>query len=429
MKPAPPSAHFYPIQGGLAVRVFACFAFAYFISYGMRVINAVIAPSLTAELGISNAVLGSLSATFFIGFFFMQFPLGHWLDKYGSRKSEAFLMLFAVFGSFCFAIADSVALLTLGRGFIGIGVSACLMGALTYYKRWFKPEQQATLASAMLMFGTSGAMLVTIPVEMALPMIGRQGIFLVMTGLIVIAMLIIYFGLPKGTDPVPTAVTTQQEKSFAWLRAYSPILKSGHFLRILPMVFFTQGGFHALHALWLGAWLKDLLVLPSHEVASHLLIFNFVVLCSYGANLFIPLWLHKKGISIALYSSLLGGCAIMMQVFALSMSPHIAIFFIFLFGLCSTSFILAQSQFNQLFPNAINGKASTSFNMLIFGGAFVIQWGIGLLMDGFIDAGYTKAGALRLALQILVGIQVISFAWLWIAPKVLHPSRFIFAKS
>jgi hypothetical protein len=97
---------------------------------------------------------------------------------------------------------------------------------------------------------------------------------------------------------------------------------------------------------------------------------------------------------------------------------------LFLFGLCSTSFILAQSQFNQFFPNSISGKASTSFNMLIFLGAMIVQWGIGLLIDQFMANGLLKAEALRLSLQIMLVIQIASFIWMWAAPFVLHPSRF-----
>jgi hypothetical protein len=34
------------------------------------------------------------------------------------------------------------------------------------------------------------------------------------------------------------------------------------------------------------------------------------------------------------------------------------------------------------FPAALAGRALSSFNLLIFTGVFVVQWGIGLLIDG-----------------------------------------------
>jgi len=429
MNPPSPNTALYPLQGWIALRVFFCFAFGYLLSYGLRAINAVIAPNLISDLGISNSTLGALSSAYFIGFFFMQIPLGHWLDQYGSRKSESFMMLFAVLGASCFAIADSVAYLTIGRGLIGVGVSACLMSALTFYKRWFKPEQQATLASAMLMFGTAGAILMTIPVEMALPVIGWRGVFWVMVGLLVLAIVGIFYGIPKATDPLPVTKNHNEKGAFGWLKGYVPILKSGYFLQVLPMGIFNQGGFHAIQTLWLGAWFSDIVRLPNHEVANYLFIFNLVILASYAANLFSPRFLNKKGVSTFRYASIVSGFAIIFQILALYLPPNYSSICLFLFGLCSTSFILAQSQFSQFFPNSISGKASTSFNMLIFAGAFTTQWGIGLLMDYFIGHGNLKPEALQFSLLILLIIQIASYIWLWVSPYVLDKSRFNISSS
>jgi sugar phosphate permease len=56
-----------PMKGALALKVFIFFAFAYILSYAFRSVNAVIAPELMADLKISNAQLGLLSAAYFIG--------------------------------------------------------------------------------------------------------------------------------------------------------------------------------------------------------------------------------------------------------------------------------------------------------------------------------------------------------------------------
>ena len=418
----------FPIKGTLAIRVFLCFAFAYLLSYSLRAINAVIAPNLMADLGLSNTSLGALSAAYFIGFFLMQFPLGYWLDQYGSRKTESFVLLFGVTGGVLFAMADNVTVLTIGRGLIGVGVSGCLMSALTYYKKWFKPEIQSTLASGMLMFGTAGAMLMTVPVEVSLPYIGWRGVFWVMIGLLTLSVLCIYFGLPKSTDPAPLVKKQSKNNPLEWITAYKPIFKSGYFIQVLPMGLFNQGGFHAIQSLWLGTWFKDLVGLPSIAVANHLFIFNLVILGSYAVNLFIPPFLNKRGITTFSYASVVSGFAILAQILALYLPGNYASICLFMFGLCSTSFILAQSQFNHFFPNSVSGKASTSFNMLIFAGAFTIQWGIGYLMDIFIAQGFLRPDALRYALLILFILQIASYIWLWIAPYVLSAKRFEYSE-
>jgi hypothetical protein len=259
---------------------------------------------------------------------------------------------------------------------------------------------------------------------MSLPFIGWRGVFLVMAGLLFLSVVFIYFGIPSSTDPTPHKDSEESVKNGGWLKAYIPILKSGNFLQVMPMGLFNQGGFHALQTLWLGTWFHDLLLMPTNEVANQLFLFNLVILGGYLVNLFVPPFLNKRGISTFHYASVVSGFAVLFQVLALYLPIHYANICLFLFGLCSTSFILAQSQFNQFFPNSISGKASTSFNMLIFLGAMIVQWGIGLLIDQFMANGLLKAEALRLSLQIMLVIQIASFIWMWAAPFVLHPSRF-----
>lgn len=99
-----PSQPVLPMRGALALQVFACFAFGYVLSYAFRSVNAVIAPDLMADLSITNAQLGLLSAAYFIGFSAMQIPLGIALDKFGVRKTESVLLLIALLGAVIFEI-------------------------------------------------------------------------------------------------------------------------------------------------------------------------------------------------------------------------------------------------------------------------------------------------------------------------------------
>ena len=60
---------------GVGSRVFLCFAGAYLLSYAFRSVNAVIAPVLVADMGLSNADLGLLSSAYFVTFAIIQLPL------------------------------------------------------------------------------------------------------------------------------------------------------------------------------------------------------------------------------------------------------------------------------------------------------------------------------------------------------------------
>ena len=77
------------------LRVFLPFAAGYFLSYLFRVVNAVLAPDLAADIGVGPSALGLLTSVYFITFASFQLPLGILLDRYGPRKTEAALLMFA----------------------------------------------------------------------------------------------------------------------------------------------------------------------------------------------------------------------------------------------------------------------------------------------------------------------------------------------
>ena len=79
-------------------RVFVPFALGYFLSYLYRAINAVIAPNLVADVDLDAADLGLLTSAYFLTFAFFQLPLGVLLDRFGPRRTEAVLLLFAALG-------------------------------------------------------------------------------------------------------------------------------------------------------------------------------------------------------------------------------------------------------------------------------------------------------------------------------------------
>ncbi|HSR72854.1 MAG TPA: MFS transporter, partial [Kiloniellales bacterium] len=121
----------------LLTRVFLPFALGYFLSYLLRVVNAVIAPDLIAELGLAAADLGLMTSVNFLAFGAFQLPVGILLDRFGPRRTESALLLVAAAGALLFSLAGDLLGLVLGRALIGLGTSACLMAAFKAYVQWF----------------------------------------------------------------------------------------------------------------------------------------------------------------------------------------------------------------------------------------------------------------------------------------------------
>ena len=121
------------------LHVFMPFAAAYFLSYVMRSVNAVLSGPLTDELSLSAAELGLLSSGYFLTFAAMQIPLGVLLDRRSPKSVEAALLIFAVLGCLISSFATSFVWLWIGRALIGLGVAACLMASYKAYRACFAP--------------------------------------------------------------------------------------------------------------------------------------------------------------------------------------------------------------------------------------------------------------------------------------------------
>ncbi|NMQ19446.1 MFS transporter [Candidatus Competibacter phosphatis] len=85
----------------VAARIFLPFAAGYFLSYLYRTINAVLSPYLVAELRLDATDLGLLTSVYFLTFAAFQLPLGMLLDRFGPRRVEATLLLFAAAAPAC----------------------------------------------------------------------------------------------------------------------------------------------------------------------------------------------------------------------------------------------------------------------------------------------------------------------------------------
>jgi hypothetical protein len=69
------------------------------------------------------------------------------------------------------------------------------------------------------------------------------------------------------------------------------------------------------------------------------------------------------------------------------------------------------------FPKAYSGRVSTTYNLSLFIGAFIVQWGIGYLVDLGIAAGWSQTASFDVALGVFLIAQAIAFTWFLLSPK------------
>ncbi|MFP5405463.1 MAG: MFS transporter [Gammaproteobacteria bacterium] len=386
---------------GLAVRVFAAFAGSYFMSYGLRTINAMIAPELLTDFGLTNAQLGSLSSAYFLGFAALQLPLGIWLDRFGSRRVDAALLLVAAAGSVMFAMAINLAMLWIGRALIGAGVAGALMCSLRAFRFWYPAERQQQLAAWMLVSGALGALATTVPVQMALPVIGWRSLFWIAAALLVAASAKIWFVLP----PEPITPRVAGESSWA---GYLTVFSEPYFWRFGIASLAIQSTFIAFQSLWIGPWFRQVLDMDLAQSGRALFLLNLVLTFSYLTLGWSVPHLTRRGWSTL--SLIKVGTILLLGIetaIALAGGPLAWLLWLAL-ALVAPVYTLVTTHVSLSFPERLTGRAFTGYNLVLFCGMFATQWLFGVLVDALGGAAHEGQG-FRYALLAWVGVQALAF--------------------
>ncbi|MDP2793676.1 MAG: MFS transporter [Sulfurisoma sp.] len=385
------------------LRVFAPFAVGYYLSYLLRNVNAVIAPELTRDLGVSAADLGLLTSAYLLAFGAFQLPLGLLLDRYGPRRVEAALLLIAAAGCALFAAGDGLSGLATARALIGLGVSACLMAAFKAFSLWFPAERQASLNAAVMAAGGLGALTATTPIGWALPLAGWRGVFFVLAALALLVAAAIFSTPEKEKVGAGETVTDQ-------LRGLGEILRSRVFWRFAPQTAMILGGFMAVQGLWAVPWLMHFNGLSRDAAAFHLLLTGSAMLIGFLAIAAFVIPLKRRGIPPERILAVGMGLGVAANgAIALDLLPtHAAWFFLGLvFSVGNLAYALLQSEF----PPALSGRVNTALNLCAFAGAFGLQWGFGALVDVLAAGGLAQRDAFQWTFAALVLLQAASYGW------------------
>ena len=394
-----------------AMAVFLVFAIAYFFSTLVRAITATLSPVLTEELGLNARDLGLLAGGYFLGFSLTQLPLGRWLDRHGPRRVLLAFLSMAVLGCLAFAQASSFVGLLLARVLCGVGLSACLMAPLTGYRRWFEASTQLRANSWMLMTGSLGMVAATLPVQWLVPLWGWRALFVALAGCIVLAMLCIRWQAPDWTSSQPTAPGTVEYQDDGGYRA---VWRSRYFWRMAPIGFFSYGGMVAIQTLWAGPWMTQVAGWSALQAATGLFVINLCMLVSFWLMGLVTPALTRRGLRVDQLIAVGLPLSLLTLAVLIGVGPNAgsaAALLLAAFCVSSTLVSLAQPAVGMAFPSSLAGRALSAYNLVIFAGIFVVQWGIGLGVDLGQGLGLDKATAYQAAMGAFGLLSLLS--WLF----------------
>ncbi len=384
------------------------FALGYYLSYLARVVNAVLAPDLVAELALSADTLGLLTASYFFTFAAAQLPLGILLDRYSPRKIEAFLLLVAAAGALLFALGESARDLLIGRGLIGLGVSACLMAAFKTFTLWFRPEKLPLLNGIILAAGGMGAITATAPVQAALAVTDWRGVFMLLAGLMALASVIIFLLVP---DPAETREAETLQTQLQGMRA---IFSDRFFWMIAPLTMLSQAGFIAIQSLWSGPWLQDVGGLPRTDMADTLFLVAAAMVAGFLVMGTLAERLSRIGVPPVLLSAsgmLVFQCIQLLIILGPSQSWLLPLWIGF--GFFGTTGIVQYAVLSQHYPRHLAGRVNTAMNLLVFVAIFMLQYTIGAIINLWpqLSPGHYPQAAYQAAFGSALLLQTGALGW------------------
>src|SRR5262245_32036206 len=391
----------------LTVRIFLPFASAYFLSYLLRNVNAVLAPALAHDFDLDAGQLGSLTAAYFLGFAAMQIPIGVCLDRFSPSAVQASLFLLAAAGAMLFSIANTPAGLHAARLLIGVGVAAGLVAGLKAIVLWYPRDRVPLANGAFIAVGTLGAMAATAPTEWLLALTDWRGLFQIIAiscALVATAVLTLF---PE------TNAETPSPQSGTGLRGYALVLRDARFWRLAPLSGVSIGSAWALQGLWAGSWFSDVAGFDRQTLVSHLFVMSMVLsggALGLGA---VVQALKRAGIGPM---QVLPGLVILLILAELLLALRPAVLAILpwcLIALMGAGTVATYSITADLFEKSTVGRVNGAINLFHIGGAFLLQTSTGFIIARWpqMDGGHYPPSAYTAALLFLALAQALAFSW------------------
>jgi len=379
----------------------------YTVSQFLRTSIGVLSPNMMNDFNINHNDMGLLGGVFFLSFAIFQIPAGILIDRFGPRKVMSSVIIFGVLGSIIFALSNSFYILLIGRIFMGLGCSICLMGSLVLITRWSDTNQFSKLAGIILAVGGIGGLLATTPLSYFSELYGWRLSFW-LSAVVTFFVMLLYYHILEDRDK--GLFINKKNKSISPKNLFF-VLKERNFKFMIPMSLMSYSSLVVILGLWGAPYLKDIHGLDSIERGKILML--MAISWNIGSFVF--------GRLRSIFGSykrvvIFGSLGVIFLLFVLSFisninSTYLYILFCVLgfFGAFSVALI---SHYQVLFDKEYMGRALSTANFFNFGGVFFIQWFTGKII--FIMGGSSSGAPIEAYRVAFLFVAILLFASLCI---------------
>lgn len=376
--------------------------FAYVLSQLYRSFMAVLAPILTAELGMDTSQLAIASGAWFVTFALAQFPVGYWLDTIGPRRTAGYMFtICAGAGAILFAMASSPLMVIIAMGMIGVGCAPVLMAPFYIFARMFSVTKFATYGAVFIGIGTFGNIFGSEPLAAAATAFGwRPVMFSIAAATIILGIIT----LIVTEDPEKIEVSQSGEQGAV---SFFAVMKLRSLWTIFPLSLFGYAVAAGIRGLWAGPYLEDVYHLDVLEIGRVTL--YMAIAQSIGVFMYGPMdrifntrkWVIIFGNIIPIGVCLYLAFYVPATVMAISMA-FVAI------GMFGATYPVQIAHGKSFVPAHLMGRGVTFLNFCSIGGVGLMQLVTGWVVESSTVAGDPAAAyhSLFLVYAITLGVAV-----------------------
>lgn len=220
---------------------------AYVLSQFFRSFLPVLTNVLHTDIGADPADLSMAAGMWFLVFAGMQLPVGWALDRIGPRLTVGWLLLVGGGGgSALFVLASAPWHIVAAMGLIGVGCAPVLMASYYILARVYPAAMFATFAALIVAFGQVGNLAGSLPMALAVEMIGWRATMAVLLVCCVLAALLLFWLVidPPGVENAPGG-------------GLLDVLRIPGYWLVLPLMLVNYAPAGGLRGLWAGPYFSE----------------------------------------------------------------------------------------------------------------------------------------------------------------------------
>ena len=356
------------------------------IAFFHRTAPGTIARELMQSFGVTGAIVGLLSATYYYAYAGLMVPAGVLLDASGVPRVVAAGGALMGLGTLVMAAAETTAVLFGGRLLIGLGASVTFVGALKIAAAWFPAERFGTLSATTATVGTVGGLLATVPLAALVGVVGWRPALAAVGVLTLAGAAACWLVVRDRPDPAPRPSFTEV------LRGTRTVLANPLTWPPFAAFFFLVAGSSNLW-LWTIPFLRDVYGLSTTRAAWYATASSLAVLIAGPATGFLSdRVLHRRKLpwivlNVVLLAAWLG------LVLTLGRLPLSGLYgLLFTMGGATSGFVLTWAIGREVNAPHLAGVAVAVVNVGGFAAAALSQGLVGWVLDARWQ-GATDAGA------------------------------------